>query len=160
MGMQELIIKFERGDDWTTLHTSDQHVIEAAISSAQNAYVPYSDFRVGAAILREDNKIILGNNQENAAYPMCTCAEQVAITKSFSDDPNVKIKLIAVFAHTHEAAHPASPCGSCRQIMSEVQYRQKQPFSIILVNEHGHYMRFDSIEALLPFGFDGFLLGK
>jgi len=71
-------------------------LMEAAIQAAKNAYAPYSGFSVGAALLMEDNSIITGNNQENAAYPSGMCAERVAIWKAGSSYPNKKVKKIAI----------------------------------------------------------------
>jgi len=78
--------------DIDELSTVDKNLMEAAIQAAKNAYAPYSGFSVGAALLMDDNSIIIGNNQENAAYPSGMCAERVAIWKAGSSYPNKKVK--------------------------------------------------------------------
>ncbi|WP_435004793.1 cytidine deaminase, partial [Staphylococcus equorum] len=83
----------------------------------KNAYAPYSKFRVGVALALDNGEIILGTNQENAAYPSGLCAERVALYQAASNFPESKILKIVITA-TPEAtgiASPVTPCGSCRQ---------------------------------------------
>ena len=78
--------------DINELSDVDKNLMQAAIKASRNAYAPYSGFSVGAALLMEDDSIIIGNNQENAAYPSGMCAERVAIWKAGSSYPNKKVK--------------------------------------------------------------------
>lgn len=94
---------------------STNKLIEEAIKIRERAYVPYSKFQVGAALLTESGKIYTGCNIENAAYPVACCAERVAIFKAISEG-ETKFQELAVAADT---ARPVPPCGSCRQVMSE-----------------------------------------
>lgn len=87
------------------LHTS-------SVVAKSMAYCPYSNFRVGAAILTTDGKYIGGANVENAAYPVGTCAERVAFGKAVTEG-HKKFKAVAV---TTDISPPASPCGMCRQL--------------------------------------------
>ena len=80
---------------WEELSESYKNLMGQSIAAQQNAYAPYSNFKVGAAILLEDGTIFTGNNQENAAYPSGLCAERVAIFACSAQYPNVKIKMIA-----------------------------------------------------------------
>ena len=94
-----------------------QSLMNLAIETRKNAYAPYSKFRVGAAILLDNGKIVLGSNQENAAYPSGLCAERVAIFQAGAIYPNSKIVKLAITAasDTNPTKSPIPPCGSCRQ---------------------------------------------
>ncbi|QRG69574.1 cytidine deaminase [Brevibacillus choshinensis] len=93
-----------------------QALMQQAIEARKRAYVPYSKFQVGAALLTEDGKVYLGGNIENAAYSLCNCAERTALFKAYSEgDKNYKA--LAVAADTPKAV---SPCGACRQVMAEL----------------------------------------
>lgn len=125
----------------------------------KNAYAPYSEFRVSSAVLLENEKVILGTNQENAAYPSGLCAERVAIFSAKSQFPNQKIsKLVITTEQSREL--PFSPCGSCRQVIAEYEHQQKSPIEIILKAGESKVWVFKSIQDLLPFSFDGDLLLK
>jgi cytidine deaminase len=94
---------------------ADQDLIDAATEVRENAYAPFSDFRVGAALETDDGEIIDGCNVESASYGLTVCAERVAIWKAISQGKR-KIKHIAVVADTEELT---PPCGVCRQIIWE-----------------------------------------
>jgi cytidine deaminase len=94
---------------------SEKELIEAATNVRENAYAPFSDFRVGSALETEDGEIISGCNVESASYGLTVCAERVAIWKAISMGKR-KIKHIAVVADTEELT---PPCGVCRQIIWE-----------------------------------------
>ena len=81
-----------------------------------------SNFKVGAAVLLENNITVKGSNQENAAYPSGLCAERVALFSAGSQYPGIKIKSIAVtaFKNLEPEPCPASPCGACRQVMARL----------------------------------------
>ncbi|MFD1989282.1 cytidine deaminase [Paenibacillus nicotianae] len=89
-------------------------LIQAAIEARKNAYVPYSKFQVGAALLA-DGKVYGGCNVENASYGLTNCAERTAIFKAASEGQR-KIEAIAIVADTEG---PVSPCGACRQVIAE-----------------------------------------
>ena len=92
-----------------------EELLEIAKKARENAYAPYSNFKVGAAIITEDGKIFTGANVENASYGLSMCAERVAVFKAVSEGYR-KFKAIAVVADTDG---PVSPCGACRQVLSE-----------------------------------------
>ena len=100
--------------------SSDQkdHLLRLARAVQENAHAPYSNFRVGAAILLENGEIFTGCNVENASYGLTNCAERSAIFIAVSKlgSANVKIKAVAV-VNDHDAA--CSPCGACRQVIAE-----------------------------------------
>lgn len=142
--------------DVTELETDDKMLMNKAIEARGNAYAPYSKFSVGAALLLDNGEIVLGNNQENAAYPSGMCAERVAIWKAGSTFPGVKIIKLAITASSTitKVNKPVGPCGACRQTLSEFEINQKQPFQVIFMGEVGEVVKTTSLLSLLPFSFD------
>ena len=92
-----------------------EKLITKATAARENAYVPYSEFPVGAAVLTAQGEIYTGCNVENSSYGLCNCAERTAIFKSVSEGDK-DIEAIAVVADTDG---PCSPCGACRQVIME-----------------------------------------
>ena len=135
--------------DIDELSTVDKNLMEAAIQAAKNAYAPYSGFSVGAALLMDDNSIIIGNNQENAAYPSGMCAERVAIWKAGSSYPNKKVKKIAITAisSNKKLDKPVGPCGACRQTLLEYEVNQKEAMEIFFMGEIGNVVKANSIAS-------------
>lgn len=133
-----------------------QLLMQEAINIRKKAYAPYSKFRVGAAILLDNGKIILGSNQENAAYPSGLCAERVAIFQSGTIYPEAKILKMAITAasETNKTTIPIPPCGACRQSISEYEFKQNTPIEIYFMGESGEVYKSDSIKNLLPLSFD------
>ena len=142
--------------DINELSDVDKNLMQAAIKASKNAYAPYSGFSVGAALLMEDDSIIIGNNQENAAYPSGMCAERVAIWKAGSSYPNKKVKKIAITAvsSNKQLDKPVGPCGACRQTLLEYEVNQKEDMEILFMGEIGNVVKANSIASLLPFSFD------
>lgn len=120
-----------------------KNLIDHAIVAREKTYSPYSRFGVGAALLCEDGIIYEGCNIENASYGLTNCAERTAIFKAVSEG-HTKFKALAVVADTEG---PCSPCGACRQVISEFDIPQ-----IILANLKGNYRVLD-LDELLPFRF-------
>ncbi|MEQ6121933.1 cytidine deaminase [Reichenbachiella sp. MALMAid0571] len=125
-----------------------------AKEALNNAYAPYSDFFVGAAVLLEDGSIVLGSNQENAAYPSGLCAERVALFHIGANYPGKVILKIAVAAKPKNAIEyvQAGPCGSCRQVIFEYRNNQKQPINLLLVQPDNEVIKTE-VNDLLPFAF-------
>ncbi|MFC2152208.1 cytidine deaminase [Bacteroidota bacterium] len=132
-----------------------QELIQKAKEAAEKAYAPYSKFKVGAAVLLENDEIIQGNNQENAAYPSGLCAERVAIFYANSKHPDIPIKAIAVTAITEEGfvKDPIPPCGSCLQVMLESEKRSNSSIEVILYGTDKITIA-DSIKQFLPIYFN------
>ncbi|MCD8511982.1 MAG: cytidine deaminase [Bacillus sp. (in: Bacteria)] len=120
-------------------------LISEAKKAREKAYVPYSKFKVGAALVGEDGTIYHGCNIENAAYSMCNCAERTAIFKAVSEGER-RFKAMAVVADTEG---PVSPCGACRQVISELL---QQDTIIYLTNLNGETAEW-TVENLLPGAF-------
>ena len=131
-------------------------LMEKAIEIRKTAYAPYSKFRVGCAILLDNGKVVLGSNQENAAYPSGLCAERVAIFQAGSLYPSAKMTAMAISATGDEkpVLEPIPPCGSCRQSIAEYEIRQEMPIVIYFMGESGAVYQSDSLRNLLPFMFD------
>lgn len=129
-------------------------LIEAAKNATKSSYAPYSKFHVGAAILLENGEIITGSNQENAAYPTTLCAERTAIFYANAQNPDIPVKTVAVAAFTNGdfTEEACSPCGSCRQVISEVENRFDKPISIIMYGKK-HIYEVSTIQSLLPLSF-------
>ena len=124
-----------------------QKLIAKAKEARELSYSPYSHFAVGAAVLTKDGEVFLGANIENSAYPLCMCAERNALYNAYmhgykKDD----IEALALIADTDE---PCSPCGACRQVISELM-PSKAP--IIMANMNGA-LKETNAEELLPFAF-------
>lgn len=122
-----------------------EKLIAEAKVARDRAYVPYSKFKVGAALLAEDGTVFHGCNIENAAYSMCNCAERTALFKAYSDGVT-QFKLLAVVADT---PGPVSPCGACRQVISELCSKD---MTVVLTNLNGDIQQL-TVEQLLPGAF-------
>ena len=137
------------------LATEDLDLVQRARKAAKVAYAPYSNFHVGAAILLENGKIVIGSNQENAAYPSGLCAERVAIFSASTQYPGIAVKTLAITARSANFTidTPITPCGSCRQVLSEYEHLYKKPIKIILTGETGKVFIIDKVEDILPLSF-------
>jgi cytidine deaminase len=131
-------------------------LMEQAVAVRKTAYAPYSKFRVGAALLLENGRVVIGSNQENAAYPSGLCAERVAIFQAGALYPGEKMIRIAISAAADDKVvdSPIPPCGSCRQSMIEYEVRQDVPIEIWFMGETGKVYKSDSLKNLLPLVFD------
>lgn len=142
-------------DSLTDLPEDAQGLIKSAQEAAQHAYAKYSEFLVGAAVLMADGSIITGNNQENACYPAGLCAERVAFFAAKSQKPDIDILKAAVVARRREEDffRAATPCGICRQVMSEYENNQEHPIVLYMMDGKGKFYESASIDNLLPFKF-------
>ena len=133
-----------------------KQLMKIAVDTRKKAYAPYSKFRVGAALILDNGKVIVGSNQENAAYPSGLCAERVAIFHSGAVFPDAKIlkRAITAASDTNTTTKPIPPCGSCRQAIAEYELRQDVPIAIYFMGETGAVYKSDSLKNLLPFTFD------
>ena len=127
-----------------------------AQKARESAYAPYSLFKVGAALLLETGEVIIGNNQENAAFPSGLCAERVAVYHAGATYPGKTIKALALTARSlnHEVRTPTPPCGACRQALAEYEVKQQTPISVYFMGETGNVVKAASVKDLLPLIFD------
>jgi cytidine deaminase len=120
---------------------------QQAAAVARNAYAPYSNFRVGAALLLTDGTIVTGCNVENASYRLTTCAEQTAIATAVAlRGPSIRIRAIAV-ANLNQTA--SQPCGACRQTIHEFS----TPDTVVYFPAEGGSIAQATIAELLPAAF-------
>ncbi|NMD71889.1 cytidine deaminase [Bacillus sp. DNRA2] len=124
---------------------NQKQLIEEAKVAREKAYVPYSKFKVGAALLTEDGKVYHGCNIENAAYSVTNCAERTALFKAYSEG-DTKFSKLVVIADTER---PVSPCGACRQVISELCPKD---MVVVLTNLKGDIHEI-TVENLLPGAF-------
>ncbi len=126
------------------LPQEQQELYRAAVAARENAYIPYSHFAVGAAVRCANGKVYCGCNIENASYGLCCCGERNAVFAAACAGER-ELEALCVVAGT---AAPVSPCGACRQVMSEFKIK-----TIILGNLEGD-CKVCSLEDLLPYGFE------
>lgn len=117
-------------------------LISEAIKARSQAYVPYSNFRVGAALLLEDGTVIHGANIENAAYSLANCAERTALFRAYSPE-HKPFKAMAIAADT---PGPVSPCGACRQVLAELC---EPDMPVYMSNVKGKWKK-TTVQELLP----------
>lgn len=131
-------------------------LMNKASGARDNAYAPYSNFYVGAAILLDNGEIITGSNQENASYPSGLCAERTAIYYAGAKFPEAKIVRMAIIAGSKETqtTTPIPPCGACRQSIAEYEVKQEEPIEIYFMGEVGKVVKSKSLANLLPLVFD------
>lgn len=137
------------------LSAEEQQLVEAAKEATTRSYAPYSHFHVGAAALLANGEIISGTNQENAAYPSGICAERTTLFYANSQHPQQAVKALAIAARTsegHWTETPISPCGACRQVMTETENRYEKPMKVLLCSAQEVFV-IESAKDLLPVSF-------
>lgn len=136
------------------LPADEQDLVSTAIKATDNSYAKYSNFRVGAALLLKDGSMVIGANQENAVFPLGLCAERTAIFAAQAQRPDQPILKLAIAARNVNGlmAMPVTPCGSCRQVILEMEERYGQPIRILLYGTQGVYA-VDTVKDLLPLCF-------
>ena len=149
------IINYLLINHWNELSDLDQQMIEKAYSACDDAYSPYSKFKVGASVLLENGQVVIGNNQENRAFPSGLCAERVALFSAGSNYPNEPIQSLYIVAKGDFLPMDKilAPCGGCRQVMVESECRQNQPYRVVLVSQNKKTLIFNTAKDLLPFSF-------
>jgi cytidine deaminase len=155
----EIRINIEEYKSAAELSETEQQLIERAVQTAGDAYVPYSQFRVGACLLLDNGKFISGNNQENASYPDGLCAERVAMFAANAMYPRSPVIMMAIAAIYQDKLfdQPVYPCGSCRQALLENENRFNQPIRLLMYGKSGiHVVK--SVRDLLPLSFDSSFL--
>lgn len=130
---------------------TDEELIAVARKARKRAYAPYSEFAVGAALLGRSGQVYAGCNVENAAYPLCICAERTAVVKAVSEG-ELEFEAIAVVTATG-----AMPCGACRQVLRE--FSDAEGNLRVIVSDTASHVRTFTIAELLPEGFTSDQLG-
>lgn len=152
---KSLTINYQEYESLTELAEDDASLLLKARESLKNAYAPYSNFKVGAAVLLDNGEIVLGNNQENIAYPSGLCAERVALFHVGANYPTQKISTLAIAAEGDLVDKDAilSPCGACRQVIFESEKRQNSAVRILIMGMNGRIVEFEKSTDLLTFAF-------
>jgi cytidine deaminase len=158
----DIVITYKTYDHPDELPDEDRTLLERATKSLKNSYAPYSAFHVGAAVLLANGEVVAGNNQENVAYPSGLCAERVALFYASSQFPDVPVKAIAITARSRDFVvdEPATPCGSCRQVMAETENRNQTKMKVIMRGETGKIYIVEGINNMLPLIFHAEKLKK
>ena len=120
-------------------------LLQIAKNFSKNSYSPYSEFKVGAAVLCEDDKVFCGTNIENASYGLSVCAERVAVWTAIANGAK-QIKAVAVYS----AKGNITPCGACRQVMYEFQGDEEE---IEVITENMGQLEINKLSYFLPCGF-------
>ncbi len=138
----------------------DRELVDLAVSQLEHAYAPYSNFHVGAAARLSNGEVYLGSNQENASYPLCMCGERVALYNAAANRPHVPVTAVAITIKNMKMTidRPVSPCGACRQVLSEYENKHKHKIRILLKSDSPEIYEVDSVADLLPLGFNSTFL--
>jgi cytidine deaminase len=124
----------------------EKELIETAIKVRQNAYAPYSKYKVGASVLTDSGEIYSGCNVENISYPLTICGERAAIFNAVSHGAK-KIKALYL------AANGPTPCGACRQVMAEFMSPNAKVILVDTTKKNKHAIKKLTLSKLLPFSF-------
>ena len=136
------------------LSVADRELIEQAMKATDNAYAEYSHFYVGAALRLANGRIVIGANQENAAFPSGLCAERTAVFSAQANFPDQSIEALALVARNDNGLidNPVTPGGACRQVLLGVEERYGLPMRILMYGKSGVYS-VGSAKDLLPLSF-------
>jgi len=146
---------YEVYDSVDELSTEDKELVEEARWITEKAYAPYSEFRVGAVALLNSGEKVSGTNQENASFPVGLCAERSLLATAAALHANTPIRSMAISYHNMkgESNNPVSPCGMCRQYLSEYEERMNQPIRLLLSGMRGKVIVIEKASMLLPLSF-------
>lgn len=161
MAQVQFTINYEEFSSPEEMDPVDQKLIAEALDAQKGSYSPFSHFQVGAALLLADGTIVKGANQENVAYPSGLCAERTAMFAAGANYPDTPMVTLAIAGSDHGVLceSPASPCGSCRQVMAQYQQKFGRPIQIILVGSK-RIRKFQKVEDILPFIFDSLTMDE
>lgn len=155
MKITSINIPIQIFQDYHKLYEADFLLMETARAAVHHAYAPYSKFRVGAAIRLGNGEILSGSNQENASFPAGICAERVVLSAASASFPGVAVTDLAL-TYVNESGsgnRPISPCGICRQTLSEYEQRFAMPIRLILGGNSGEVFIVERATDLLPLAF-------
>ena len=152
---KKIVIDYTEYASVDEMSVEDRELVAAARKARHGSYSPYSRFQVGAALRLEDGTVVTGANQENAAYPSGLCAERTAMFWAGANHPGVAFDTLAIIAadRGNLIDEPATPCGSCRQVMAEYQVQSGKPLKVILAGK-SRILKFRKVDDLLPLVFD------
>ena len=146
----DFTFRFDRYASLTEMPEDEQRLVEQAELACATAHAPYSNFHVGAAALLESGRVVIGSNQESEVYPAGICAERNLLFHHQALSPDDRIVKLAIASDPSQ--RECYPCGQCRQVIVDVERRQKSPVRVIMSGA-GSATVVDSAEKLLPFTF-------
>jgi len=151
----EIVFSIEVLESAAELSSEDQSLLEIAYKALKDAYAPYSKFNVGTALLLKNGEVVIGNNQENVAYPSGLCAERVALFAAGAQYPDIPVTTIAITAQSDTVSidEPLAPCGACRQVMCETENRYGQKIKVLLKGDADKIYVINSVSDILPLSF-------
>ena len=132
-----------------------QKMLERALREIDQAYAPYSHFKVVAVGRTAQGKILTGTNQENSSFQAGICAERNLVYHAMHEDPDLHMERLLIYTSA-EFARPQSviaPCGICRQTLAELEFKQEAPIEVLFPGENGSWILSRRMEDLLPFAF-------
>lgn len=155
MDKKEFRLSYEEYGSDEALEATDADLLNAARRATADAYAPYSHFRVGAAARLVNGVIITGANQENASFPAGICAERTLLSVAGTQYPDIAIETLAISYRNGNGAsdRPVSPCGICRQSLSEYEWRMGRPMRLIMAGTTGKVWLIEEAGKLLPLAF-------
>jgi len=146
--------------DLSEISQSNKDLLDHAKQALKSSYSPYSNFAVAAALKLKNGEVVIGANQENAAYPSGLCAERVALFSAGAQYPTTEIESLAITFSAQLEDFP-TPCGSCLQVLSEFQGKQSTKIDVFLLHPVKDQVLYGkSVMEFLPFAFDKRFLGK
>jgi cytidine deaminase len=155
MASEKYSFEYEVYNSIDELNQQDKELLQAAKDFTKTAYAPYSNFYVAAVAKLANEEIVKGTNQENASYPVGTCAERALLGSLGALFPNEPIETMAITYHNLNGTSdtPASPCGMCRQALREYETRTDHSIRLILAGMEGRIYIIPKASMLLPLGF-------
>lgn len=152
---EQISFEFFTAPDITSLSDLHKSFVLKSREASHQAYAPYSQFKVGAALLLDNSEWVLASNTENPAFPSCMCAERAAIFQARDRFPNHKVKVLAITANpiNFKLTEPVTPCGTCRQVIAEQERLQGEPIELILSGQSGPIHILKNARSLLPLQF-------
>ncbi len=161
MKKREAVISYTEYSGLSELPADERVLTEEAVKAAAGAYAPYSQLKVGAAIMLDDGTIVRGANVENAAFPSGSCAEKTALSYMVANHGDQRATAIAVASLKDDILNddPLPPCGNCRQMLIEEEIRSNSPIKVILIGK-SNIIVIENSHLLLPLSFSGNNLRK
>lgn len=152
--LKEMRIELEIFDQPEDLPAADRELLAAALAAAEHSYSPYSNFKVGAALRLASGRIVGASNQENIAYPAGRCAESICMFSAATQFPDEAIVALALTTPSGDSDELLTPCGVCRQVISEYRAHHDLPIRIVMRGQQGPIYAVPDIHSLLPLMFD------
>lgn len=150
MKEQNFSFNFKHYNTHQELQTEDKAVVDKALEACKTSFSPYSNFKVGAAILLENGEMLVSSNQESEVFPSGICAERSLLYYVQANRKEIKILTLAIASDPNE--RECYPCGACRQVIVDTERRQKAPIKVIMCGKESA-TEVEKAELLLPFTF-------